>query len=71
LVYMHYIRLLMIHGLEKNNFSEKLEFCLNLFLKSFESNHKLEKDFQKFLSELKVLNPIEFEKIQQILYKKS
>ncbi len=70
LAYAHYIRLLMIHGLEKNNLSQKLELCLEFFLKSFETNRHLEKYFHKFLSELKVLNPIEFEKAQKVLYKK-
>lgn len=69
LVYAYYIRLLMIYGLKKDDFGDKVEFCLELFLKSFEHNN-LEKEFQKFLSELKALNPIEFEKIQKILCKK-
>ena len=71
LVYAHYIRLLMMYDLKIDDFSEKVEFCLQLFLKSFESNHNLEKEFQKFLSELKILNQIEFEKAQKILCKKS
>jgi tetratricopeptide (TPR) repeat protein len=71
LVYANYIRLLMMYGLEKNNLGKELEFCLELFLKSFEINNNLEKEFHKFLSELKVLHPLEFEKIQKVLCKKS
>lgn len=71
LLYAQYVRTLLMYEIKVDDFDYKVEYCLELFIQSLQSHHNLEKDFQRFLSDLKALNIKLFEKAQNYLCLKS
>jgi len=68
-LYATYIRSVLLYGVKSENFSENIEYCIHLFLKSFKNDLSLEKEFQKFLSDLKFLDIKEYDKAEKYLEK--
>jgi hypothetical protein len=67
ILYGTYIRSVLLYGIKPENISENIEYCVYLFLKSLKNDLSLEKEFQKFLSDLKVLDIKEYQKIEKYL----
>lgn len=70
LLHAYYIRCVIRYGLSNDGLSEKIEYCLELFLASSAQDSNLDKEFQRFLLEIKIVDGIEFEKIEKFLSKK-
>ncbi len=66
-LYMTYIRSILLYSIKTEKISETIEDCVNLFLKSLKIDLFLEKEFQKFLSDLKVLDIKEYYKVEKYL----
>lgn len=67
ILYATYIRCVLLYGIKTETFSKKIEYCVHLFLQSLRNDLSLEKEFHKFLSDLKVLDLKEYQIIQKYL----
>jgi tetratricopeptide (TPR) repeat protein len=67
LLYMTYIRSVLLYGIKTEAISENIEYCTDLFLKNLKNDISLEKEFQRFLSDLKFLDIKEYHKVEKYL----
>jgi tetratricopeptide (TPR) repeat protein len=67
ILYATYIRSVLLYGTNGQDISETIDHCIDLFLKSLQNDLSLEKEFQKFLSDLKFLDMSEYQKVEKKL----
>ncbi|MBI2344482.1 hypothetical protein HYV10_00220 [Candidatus Dependentiae bacterium] len=70
-LYANYLKIILLYEITVDSLEQSVEYCLKLFVHALEHNYAVEKEFQKFLSDLKVLNIELFKKAEIYLYQKS